>query len=136
MEPKDRLRKARRVRDVQAGLERLASWSLMDIEREILRLEDRRADLDRFLDGKAALGGAFSVAMMHRLQGLAETQASLSAERTLWAERHRDERLRLRCAELVVDVLQRETHRIDDGRELERVIESALQRARVRPEQG
>ncbi len=136
MEPKDRLRKARRVRDVQVALERLASWSLMDLEREILRLDEQRADLDRFLGGETALGGTFSVTMMRRLQGLAETRAALSAERTLSAERRREERLRLRCAELIVDALDREARRIDGCRELERVVEASQRSARVRPEQG
>ncbi len=136
MQPKDRLQKARRVLAVQAALERLASWSLADLGHEIARSEERRADLDRFLDGETALGGAFSAAMMRRLQGLAETQAALNIEKDLCAVRRREERLRLRCAELIVDALGRETRRIDDLRELERVTETSLLRSRVRPEQG
>jgi hypothetical protein len=136
MEPKDRWQKARRVLAVQAAIERLASWSLADLGHEITRMDERRADLDRFLDGETALGGAFSVAVMRRLQGLAETQATLNAEKDLCAERCREERLRLRCAELIVDALGREARRIDDLRELERVTETSILRARVRPEQG
>jgi len=136
MEPKERLRKARRVLAVQAALERLAAWSVSDLENQDVLVQERRADLVRFLDAETALGSAFSAAILRRLQGLAETQAALAAEKDLCAARRREERLRLRCAELIVDRLAGETRRIDELRRLDRVIEAAQQRSWVRPEQG
>jgi hypothetical protein len=136
MEPKERLRKARRVLAVQTGLERLAAWRVSDLEHRHSLLQDQQANLVRFLDGETALGDAFSAAILRRLQCLAENQAALEAEKEGCDARRREERLRLRCAELIVDDLGREARRIDALRELQSVIEASQQRARVRSEQG
>jgi hypothetical protein len=136
MEPKERLRKARRMLAVQAARERLAAWSVSDLETQDALMRERRADLDRFLDAGTALGSAFSASTLRRLQGLAEAQAALEAEKELCVARRREERLRLRCAELIVDRLARESERIDELRRLDHVIEAAQQRSQVRPEQG
>lgn len=137
MEPKDRLRKARRVLAVQAAIERLAVWSSTELEHRDASLQQRRADLVRFLDTDMGLGDVVSAAMLRRLHGLAESRAALKGEIDACAARRREERLRLRSVEKIVDALDRETRRIEELRELERVIE-ATQRLRspVRSEQG
>lgn len=108
----------------------------MDLEHRDTRLQKRTADLVRFLDETTALGDIFSVTMIRRLQGLAESRATLQAEKDICAARRSTERLRLRCAETIADAIGREARRIDDLRELERVIEASQQRSGVSSEQG
>lgn len=136
MEPKEKLRKARRLVAVQAALERRAAWALIDLEQQDLALRQQQEKVVRFLDSETALDGVFSAALLRRLQALADRRAALNAEREMCAARRSEERLRLRCAERVVATLGHETRRIDAARELESVIDSAQQAARVRPEQG
>lgn len=136
MEPKERLRKVRRVLAVQAALERLAAWRVSDLEHQHSLLQDQQENLVRFLDGETAFGDVFSAAILRRLQRLAENQAALKAEREACAARRREERLRLRCAELIVDDLGREARRIDALRELETAIDASQQGPRVRSGQG
>jgi hypothetical protein len=136
MDPKERLRKACRVLAVQTGLERLAAWRVSDLEHRHASLRNQQASLVRFLDGETALGDVLSATILRRLQCLAENQAALIAEREVCDARRREERLRLRCAELIVDDLARETRRMDVLRELESVIETSQQRPCVRSEQG
>ncbi len=136
MEPKERLRKVRRVLAVQAAIDRLAAWRSGDLAHQDQRLRERQADLIRFLDAETALGDVFSASMLTRLQGLAESRAAVTVEKEACDATRRAERLRLRCVERIVDALDRETRRIDELRELERVVEASRQRARVRPGQG
>jgi hypothetical protein len=136
MDKKERLRKARRVVAVQASLERAAAWRLIDLDHEDVRLKERRTNLVRFLGNATPLGDTFSTATMRRLQGLAEDRAALKLEKDRCAARRREERIHLRCAETIVETLDRAVREIDDLRELESVIEAALENARVRSKQA
>lgn len=132
----ERLGKAQRILLVQRALDRLAAWTLFDLERRDLLLQARRQALVRFLDGEAAFSGTFSVAMMRRLQGLAEAQAALKVETEAQAVRCREEHLRLRQAERIVDRLGSEARRVDELRELADLIEASLDQGSVRPGQA
>jgi hypothetical protein len=133
MEPKDRLRKARRVLAVQTSLERLAAWRVGALEYRLSIMRDQQSDLVRFLEGEV-LGDVFAAAMLRRLGRLAESQAVLKEEKVSCEAARWEERLRLRCAELAVDDLGKAVRRSDEMAELESVIDLAQQR--VRSEQG
>jgi hypothetical protein len=73
---------------------------------------------------------------MRRLQELAEHQAALATEKDSCGTRRREERRRLRCAELIVEALDRDARQAGDRRELETLIEASVQVSCIRSEQG
>lgn len=132
----ERLRKARRVLGVQTVLDRLAEWTLVDLECQDAVLQDRRHALIRFIDSETAFAGAFPNAMMRRFEELARQHATLVAEKDAQAEQRREARARLRIAERIVEGLANEARRSQDSRELSEVIEATVECERIRQRQA
>lgn len=125
----ERLRKARRVLAVQLQLDRLAKWTLVDLNAQAVALEDRHHDLVRFMDSESAFSGLFATVMMRRLQAAAEAQAAMVKEIEMQSVRLREERGRLRRVERIVKALQLEARRKEELTRLAEAIDAALTRA-------
>lgn len=124
----ERLRRSRRVLAVQSQLDRLAEWSLMDVQTQAAVLVDQRHGLHRFMSEGSEVSGMFSSTMMHRLQTIAEKLAALAIEQESRRGCHLDERRRLRRAEIMVGHLENEVRCKDTLRQLTELVEAALQR--------
>ncbi|MGA9486257.1 MAG: hypothetical protein WBV25_04165 [Methylocella sp.] len=124
----ERLRRSRRVLAVQSQLDRLAQWSLIDLQSRAVVLGDQQRGLVRFMSEESLVAGIFSSTMMRRLQTLAEMLATIASEQDLQRGRHLEERRRLHCAEWIVTILESEVRRKEALRQLAEIIETALQR--------
>jgi len=129
----ERLRRSRRVLVVQSQLDRLAEWTLIDLQSKIAVLEDQRRDLSDFLSEESAVAGIFSSAMMHRLRAIAETTAALANEREAQRNRRLEARRHLRSAAHLVAALEGAERRKDSLRQFEQAVEAAFQRASQAP---
>ncbi len=76
----ERLRRSRRVLAVQSQLDRLAQWSLIDLQSQAVVLGDQQRGLVRFMSEESLVAGIFSSTMMRRLQTLAEMLATIASE--------------------------------------------------------
>lgn len=124
----ERLRRARRVLAVQAQLDRLAEWSLIDIKAQAAALEDTQRNLICFMSEESAVAGLFSTLMIHKLQAVAEKLATLVKEQEVQKARQLDERRRLRHAGRMVAKLESDEQRKDAACQLAEAIEAVLQR--------
>jgi len=124
----ERLRRSRRVLAVQAQLDRLAQWSLIDLQSRAAVLGDQQRGLVRFISEESLVSGIFSSTMMRRLQTLAEMLATIASEQDVQRGRHLEERRRLHRAEWIVTILESEARRKEVLRQLAEIIETALQR--------
>ena len=124
----ERLRRSRRVLAVQSQLDRLAQWSLIDLQSRAVVLGDQQCGLVRFMSEESAITGIFSSTMMRRLQTLAEMLATIVNEQEVQRGRHLEECRRLRRAECIVTNLESEVRRKEALRQLAEIIETALQR--------
>jgi hypothetical protein len=123
----EQLRRSRRVLAVQLQLDRLAEWSLIDLQSQAAGLADQQRGLIRFMSEDLAVGGLFSSTMMRRLQTLAEMLATIVNEQDTQRGRHLEERSRLRGAEAIVTNLRSDVRHKDELRQLSEAIEAALQ---------
>jgi hypothetical protein len=124
----ERLRRSRRVLAVQSQLDRLAQWSLIDLQSRAVVLVDQQRGLVRFMSEESLVAGFFSSTMMRRLQTLAEMLATIASEQDVQRGRHLEERRRLHRAEWIVTTLESEVRRKEALRQLAEIIETALQR--------
>jgi len=124
----DQLRRSRRILAVQSQLDRLAQWSLIDLQSRAAVLEDQQRGLIRFLSEELTIAEIFSSTMMRRLQTLAEMLATIASEQDAQRDRHLEERSRLRRAKAIVATLESEAQHKDELRQLAEAIEIALQR--------
>ena len=123
----ERLRRSRRVLAVQSQLDRLAQWSLIDLQSRAAVLGDQLRGLVRFISEESLVSGIFSSTMMRRLQTLAEMLATIASEQDVQRGRHLEERRRLHRAEWIVTNLEIEVRRKEALRQLAEIIETALQ---------
>jgi hypothetical protein len=123
----ERLRRSRRVLAVQSQLDRLAQWSLIDLQSRAAVLGDQQRGLVRFISEESLVSGIFSSTMMRRLQTLAEMLATIASEQDVQRGRHLEERRRLHRAEWIVTNLEIEVRRKEALRQLAEIIETALQ---------
>ena len=95
----DRLRKMKRIQDVQTRLHQLAEQKLVRLQREQQELKQAQVDIVEALNNDDAFHGLFVDAMAGRLNRLAaESEKVYRAER-MQEKRVREEALRLKRAE-------------------------------------
>lgn len=124
----ERLRRARRVLAVQAQLDRLAEWSLFDIQAQAAMLENTQRRLVCFMSKESAVAGLFSTLMMRKLEAAAEKLATIAKEQEVQKARQLDERRRLRHAERIVTKLESEERCKAAACQLAEAVEAVLQR--------
>ncbi|MCI0466657.1 MAG: hypothetical protein L0Y57_06580 [Beijerinckiaceae bacterium] len=122
-----RLGKARRIMALQAQLNAIAKWRLLDHQSEAAVLDDLQKGLLRFLQEESAYSGIFSASMLRRLESLAAARAAAEiaqiAQRTICLE----ESSRLRRAGRIVEKLAINARREEASKALAEAIETRTQ---------
>ncbi|WGJ15684.1 hypothetical protein QEV83_05325 [Methylocapsa sp. D3K7] len=125
----ERLRRSRRVLALQLKLDRLAEWSLIDLQSQTAASTKQQYVLHRIMYEGSDVAGTFSSVIMRKLQAIAENLAVLANEEELQRGRHLDERRRLRRAEKVCADLEYEVGCKALVRQLCETIEAAQPRS-------
>ena len=109
----DRLRKMKRIQDVQTRLHQLAEQKLARLQREQQELKQAQVDIVEALNNDDVLHGLFIDAMAGRLNRLAAESEKVQRAETMQEKRVREEALRLKRAERMagrLDVAARRNH--------------------------
>ena len=107
----DRLRKMKRIQDVQTRLHQLAEQRLVRLQREQAELNQAQVDIVESLNADDAFHGLFVDAMAGRLNRLSVESEKINRAAILQEKRVREEALRLKRAERLAGRLDRVARR-------------------------
>lgn len=125
----DRLRAMKRILAVQEQAKRLAEWQLFAIENRKRDIAAAQQDLDRFTESSALTGPLASVAVRSGRR-LATRSVAAEAEHVAQTEVAREARSQVKLAGRMVEDLARDDRRVQERRDLERLIEAVAARPR------
>lgn len=125
---KDRVKAAERIVDVQKQLHRIEEVKYAQIQQKIARAEQDQLELTEALSADDALHGLFVDVTVRRLIGLRQAVAQLGEELKEQAKALIAHGGRLKNAERLKDSLDVEIRRIDERKDLERILEVTLAR--------
>ena len=123
---KDRARAAERIVNVQKQLHRIEEIKYAQIQQKLVQAETDQLELTRALSEDEALHGLFVDMTVRRLTALRQTAARLGAELEEQAKALIEHGGRLKNAERLRDDLGVEVRRVDERKELERILEVTL----------
>lgn len=123
---KDRMRAAERIVSVQKQLHRIEELKYAQIQQKITQAEKDQLELMQALSEDGALHGLFVDVTVRRLTALRQEVARLGAELEEQAKALIEHGGRLKNAERLRDDLGVEVRRVDERKELERVLEVTL----------
>lgn len=118
-----RLRKVRRIVEVQEELHRLAEWRLAHLGRQEDELREQQEELVRSLNGDSALHGLFVANMARSLRRLAAETERVVGAREAQRRRVHDEAMRLKRTERVEKRLERSEREAEEKRDLQAFLE-------------
>src|SRR5262245_57741993 len=107
----DRLRKMKRIQDVQTRLHQLAEQKLVRLQREQQELKQAQVEIVEALNADDAFHGLFIDAMAGRLNRLAVEREKVSRAEITQEKRVREEAMRLKRAERMAGKLDRADRR-------------------------
>jgi hypothetical protein len=123
---KDRARAAERIVNVQKQLHRIEEIKYAQIQQKLAQAETDQLELTRALSEDEALHGLFVDMTVRRLIALRQEAARLGAELEEQAKALIEHGGRLKNAERLRDDLGVEVRRVDERKELERILEVTL----------
>jgi len=118
-----RLKKVRRIVEVQAELHRLAEWRLAHLGRQEDELREQQEELVRSLNADSALHGLFVANMARSLRRLAAETERVAGAREAQRRRVHDEAMRLKRTERVEKRLVRSEREAEEKRDLQAFLE-------------
>ncbi|VTZ25670.1 conserved hypothetical protein [Methylocella tundrae] len=121
-----RLVKARRILEAQTEIDRLAGWTLIELQRQLETIEEHRHRLIAFTETEPAFYGLSADAVMRRLEALQKSDAALRAEIRAQTEKRLAERARMRGAEAIAAALEADQRRQEEQLRLMEVIEASV----------
>jgi hypothetical protein len=125
---KDRARAAERIVNVQKQLHRIEELKYAQIQQKLAQAETDQLELTRALSEDEALHGLFVDMTVRRLIALRQEAARLGVELEEQAKALIEHGGRLKNAERLRDDLGVEVRRVDERKELERILEVTLAR--------
>jgi len=125
---KDRARAAERIVSVQKQLHRIEELKYAQIQQKLVRAETDQLELTQALSEDGALHGLFVDVTVRRLIALRQAAARLGVELEEQAKALIEHGGRLKNAERLRDDLGVEVRRVDERKELERILEVTLAR--------
>jgi hypothetical protein len=123
---KDRARAAERIVNVQKQLHRIEELKYAQIQQKLVQAETDQLELTRALSEDEALHGLFVDMTVRRLVALRQVAARLGVELEEQAKALIEHGGRLKNAERLRDDLSVEVRRVDERKELERILEVTL----------
>jgi hypothetical protein len=123
---KDRARAAERIVNVQKQLHRIEEIKYAQIQQKLAQAETDQLELTRALSEDEALHGLFVDMTVRRLIALRQEAARLGVELEEQAKALIEHGGRLKNAERLRDDLGVEVRRVDERKELERILEVTL----------
>jgi hypothetical protein len=123
---KDRARAAERILSVQKQLHRIEELKYAQIQQKLARAETDQLELTQALSEDEALHGLFVDVTVRRLVALRQEAARLGEALKSQAKALLEHGGRLKNAERLKDDLEVEIRRVDERKELERILEVSL----------
>jgi hypothetical protein len=123
---KDRARAAERILSVQKQLHRIEELKYAQIQQKLARAETDQLELTQALSEDEALHGLFVDVTVRRLIALRQEAARLGEALKSQAKALLEHGGRLKNAERLKDDLEVEIRRVDERKELERILEVSL----------
>jgi lactam utilization protein B len=125
----DRMKKAHRLRAIQAERMQIEQWKLGYMQMQFTELEQQQEAVIAALNGESGLNDLFFDAHARRLARLAQAIAQLRLEREKQARRLLEETSRARIAANLCQRAARDLRRETERRELQVVVEEFAGRA-------
>lgn len=125
---RDRAKSAERIVGVQKQLHRIEEIKYAQIQQKLARAEQDQLELTQALSEDDALHGMFVDVTVRRLIGLRQAAARLSEELREQAKALIEHGGRLKNAERLKEDLDVEIRRLDERKELDRILEVTLAR--------
>jgi len=125
----ERLRRSQRLLAVQTKLNRLAEWSLIELQSKIAVDENQQRSLLSFISEQSTVNTIFYSMAIRKLQFTTETLAITAKQLTAQKEYCLDARRCLRSASRLAADLEAKERQKDGLRELAELIEGALRRS-------